>query len=124
MIREGCVVGMVPLLIANELRVSLRTTGLRLGQRMDHCIRMQVHCFPTLGSWLYQNNLQEVQLSESIVICMQVLNCTSNLGFIQFTIFFITFLSLQKGLKMAFLSLKIVIFDLKMGKELSEDISV
>ena len=49
------------------------------------------------------------ELSESIVIWMAVINCTSNLGFIHFTIFFITFLSVQKCLKMAILGLKMTI---------------
>ena len=41
--------------------------------------------------------------SENIFIWMAVINCTSNLGFIHFTIFVIAFLSLQcqKGLKLA-----------------------
>ena len=52
------------------------------------------------------------ELSESIFIWKPAINCTSNHGFIHFTIFFITFLSLQKGLKMAILSLKMAIFDL------------
>ena len=45
-----------------ELRVSLRQTGLRQGWTVACLCRCMLHCFPTLGSWLCQNNLQEVQL--------------------------------------------------------------
>ena len=45
-----------------QLRVSLRQTGLRQGWTVACGCRCMLHCFPTLGSWLCQNNLQEVQL--------------------------------------------------------------
>ena len=47
---------------ATELRVSLRQTGLRQGWTVACGCGCMLHCFPTLGSWLCQNNLQEVQL--------------------------------------------------------------
>ena len=72
-----------------------------------------------------------IEFSENIFILSAAINWTSNLGFIQFKIFFFTFMSLlyQKGLKMVIFGIEMVIFgqkmvilDFKMAKKLSENI--